>query len=184
MMVFGVAGPGSGGVLGLGSGILGFVSRMNSPLPPTLMIEDFMMARGLQQRALRTGSGPMLYSDFLVQFDALLTEWVATEKRKDKRDWSKSDEEIADWTGHLMLTPDNLLSSHASGPDRVSELEAKRRLLPHIAEFLARRQNEQRLPAETVTLWLTGVLAAWTALVRREWPGKFQGHLEKVRSEL
>ena len=162
----------------------GFHARMSNPLPPVLAVEDFMMARGLQTRALNTGSGAMLYSDFLTKFDALLTEWVATEKRKDKRDWSKPDEEIANWIGHLMLTPDSLLSNHEGRDGRVSEREAKRRLLPHIAAFLERRQSEQRLPVATVSTWLTGVLAAWSALVRRLWPVRFSEHLTRVRSEL
>ena len=78
-------------VFGVGAGGPGFVARMTDPLPPALLLEDFAQARGIQ----KTGTGPTLFSDFLVQFDALLEEGVATEKRKDRRDWSKSDQEIA-----------------------------------------------------------------------------------------
>ena len=53
---------------------------MSNPLPPVLAIEDFMMARGLQMRALRAGTGPTLFSDFLNQFDQMVTDWVATEQ--------------------------------------------------------------------------------------------------------
>ena len=72
----------------------GFLARLSNPLPPVLAIEDFMMARGLQTRALNTGSGPTLFSDFLNQFDQMMTDWVATEKRKDRRDWDKSDDDL------------------------------------------------------------------------------------------
>lgn len=163
----------------------GFFARMTNPLPPNLTVQDFAIARGLQGvRTDKGETGPGLWSDYLNQFDALLTEWVATEKRKDKRDWSKSDEEIAQWIGYLMLTPDHLLSNHEERDGRVSELEAKRRLMPHIAEFLNRRQNANRLPDGVAAQWLLAVLAAWSALVRREWRIRFQGHLTAARSEL
>ena len=154
----------------------GFFARMSNPLPPVLAIEDFMMARGLQMRALNTGSGPTLFSDFLNQFDQMMTDWVATEKRKDRRDWGKSDEEIGHFVGYLMLTPDGNLSE--------KERAAKKKLWPHISEYIQRRQQEKRLNADTINAWLLAVLAAWSALVRREFPGKFREQLAAVRSEL
>jgi len=162
----------------------GFVARLTNPLPPALAIEDFMMARGLQTRALKDGSGATLFSDFLNQFDQLMTDWVATEKHKDKRDWDKSDEEIGAWIGHLMLTPDGQLSATPSGPGRVSEQEAKRRLLPYIADYLARRQAAKRLDSATANAWLRAVLAAWSALVRREFGPRFRNRLQALRQEL
>ena len=89
----------------------GFFARMSNPLPPVLVVEEFAMARDLQRRALNEGSGPTLFSDFLNQFDQMVTDWVANEKNKDARDWEKSDEEIGSWIGHLMLTPDSKLDS-------------------------------------------------------------------------
>jgi len=154
----------------------GFFARMSNPLPPVLAIEDFMMARGLQMRALKTGSGPTLFSDFLNQFDQMMTDWVATEKRKDRRDWDKPDEDIGHFVGYLMLTPDGNLSE--------KELAAKKKLWPHIAEYVQRKQTEKRLNAHTINAWLLAVLAAWSALVRLEFPGKFQEQLAAVRSEL
>ena len=154
----------------------GFLARLSNPLPPVLAIEDFMMARGLQTRALNTGSGPTLFSDFLNQFDQMMTDWVATEKRKDRRDWDKSDEEIGHFMGYLMLTPDGALSD--------KEKAAKQKLWPHIAEYVQRRQTEKRLNADTANAWLLAVLAAWSAMVRRQFPERFHGHLAAVRSEL
>jgi hypothetical protein len=154
----------------------GFFARMSNSLPPVLAIEDFMMARGLQIRALKTGTGPTLFSDFLNQFDQMMTDWVATEKRKDRRDWDKSDEDIGHFVGYLMLTPDGNLSE--------KELAAKKKLWPHLGEYVQRRQQEKRLNADTINAWLLAVLAAWSALVRREFPGKFREQLAAVRSEL
>jgi len=42
---------------------------------------------------------------FLNQFDRMMTDWAATEKRKDQRDWDKLDEDIGHFMGYLMLTP-------------------------------------------------------------------------------
>lgn len=118
----------------------GFLARLSNPLPPVLAIEDFMMAQGLQTRALNTGSGPTLFSDFLNQFDQMMADWVATENRKDRRDWDKSDEDIGHFMGYLMLTPDGALSE--------KERAAKTKLWPHIAEYVQRRQTEKRLNAD------------------------------------
>jgi len=156
--------------------LTGFFVRMSNPLPPVLAVEDFMMARGLQIMALRRGSGPMLWSDFLNQFDQMITDWVATEKRKDRRDWDKSDEDIGHFIGYLLLTPDANLSE--------KENAAKDKLMPHLRDYLERRQKEKRLNSETINAWLLAVLAAWSALVRREFPGRFRGHLAAVRAEL
>ena len=154
----------------------GFFARMTNPLPPVLEVEDFMMARGLQTMALNKGTGPTLFSDFLNQFDDLMTDWVATEKNKDRRDEGKSDEEIGHFMGYLMLTPNSKLSE--------KEKAAKDKLLPHIADYIARRQKAKRLNADTINAWLLAVLAAWSALVRREFPVRFRAHLRAVQTEL
>ena len=162
----------------------GFFARMGNPLPPTLTLLDFQLARDVQQHGLEAGRGPTLFSDFLNQFDQLVVEWVATEKRKDRRDWEKSDEEIGQWIGHLLLSSESQLSDQPSAPGRVSEREARRRLLPHLVEWLQKRQAERRLPNETINRWLLAVLAAWSALVRRELPIAFQAHYVAVAAEL
>jgi len=156
--------------------LTGFFARMGNPMPPVLAVEDFMMARGLQTRALNEGSGPTLFSDFLNQFDQMMTDWVATEKRKDRRDADKPDEEIGHFIGYLLLTPDSKLSD--------KEQKAKAKLLPHLVDYLTRRQTEKRLNVETVNVWLLAVLAAWSALVRREFPDRLRAHLGAQRSEL
>jgi hypothetical protein len=169
----------------------GFFARMSNPLPPVLVVEEFAMARDLQRRALNEGSGPTLFSDFLNQFDQIVTDWVANEKNKDARDWEKSDEEIGSWIGHLMLTPDSKLNSQRSGRVNpvtgkpvLSELEAKHSLMKHIVEYIQRRQTENRLANDQINEWLLAVLAAWSRLVRREFPGRFREHLKVVRGEL
>jgi len=101
---------------------------------------------------------------------------VATEKRKDQRDWDKSDDEIGHFMGYLMLTPDGALSD--------KEKAAKKKLWPHIAEYVQRRQTDKRLSPGTANAWLLAVLAAWSTMVRRQFPERFRGHLAAVRSEL
>jgi hypothetical protein len=169
----------------------GFFARMSNPLPPVLVVEEFAMARGLQKRALNEGTGPTLFSDFLNQFDQMMTDWVANEKDKDARDYDKSDEEIGQWIGHLMLTPDSKLNPNRSGKVNpvtgkpvLSELEAKHSLMKHIVEYIQRRQTEKRLGNDQINAWLLAVLAAWSVLVRREFPGKFREQLKIVRTEL
>ena len=175
----------------MGPFMTGFFARMSNPIPPILHLEDFAMARGLQPRALNEGSGPTLWSDFLNQFDQMVVDWVANEKKKDARDWDKSDEEIGSWIGHLMLTPDSKLNAKPSGrinpvtgqPD-LSELEAKHHLMKHIVDYIQRRQTANRLASDRINEWLLAVLAAWSVLVRREFPGKFREQLKIVRTEL
>ena len=154
----------------------GFLARMSNPMPPVLAVEDFMMARGLQTRAMSQGGGPTLFSDFLNQFDQMMTDWVATEKRKDRRDADKPDEDIGHFIGYLLLTPDANLSDQ--------EQKAKAKLLPHLVDYLTRRQTEKRLNAETINAWLLAVLAAWSALVRREFPDRLRAHLGALRADL
>jgi hypothetical protein len=164
----------------MASGIpAGFKLRMINPIPPVLGVEDFAMARDLQG-----AGGANLFSELANQFDQMMTDWVADEKEKDKRDMGKTDEEIGEWISYLMLTPDSKLSDEPSGPGRVSEREAKHRLLPHIVKYIESRQKDGRLSNETINAWLLAVLAAWSALVRREFVGKLRGHLMGVRQEL
>jgi len=129
----------------------GFFARMTNPVPRVLEVQDFADARYLQTRALQNGTGPMLWSEFVNQFDQMMTDWVANEKDKDRRDYEKSDEEIGSWIGYLMLTPDAKLSAKRSGrvnpvtgKEDMSELEAKKSLMPHIVDYLQRRQTDNR----------------------------------------
>lgn len=152
----------------------GFYSAMNNPIPPVMAIEDFAIVNHMQ---LTDGQrGPNLFSNLLNQFDELMTQWVATEKDKDKRDQGKSDEEIGRWIGHLLLTPDGQLSE--------KERSAKAGFLRHIPQWLEKQQNAKRLSNETVNAWLLAVLAAWKALVLREFPSRFKSSLQQQREVL
>jgi hypothetical protein len=156
----------------------GFFLRLSNPVPPVLSVEDFAMAAGLQ-----SAGGPNLFSGQANQFDQFMTGWVANVKNKDQRDSDKSDEDIGHWIGYLMLTPDSRLSGQPSQPGRVSEREAKRRLLPHIVKYVEEQQQAQRLSPETINAWLQAVLTAWAAMVRREFPERLERNLAAVRSE-
>ena len=90
-----------------------------------------------------------------------------------------------------MLTPDAKLNAKRSGrvnpvtgKEDMSELEAKKSLMPHIVDYIQRRQTDNRLPNDTINAWMLAVLAAWSALVRREFPGRLREHLKVVRGEL
>ena len=162
----------------------GFFARLGNPLPPTLSLKEFQWARDGQQRALESGGGETLFSGSLNDFDQMVKDWVSAKKRHDRRDWEKSDAEIGEWISRLLLTPYSKLSAEPSAPGRVSEREAKRRLLPHVMEWIKQRQAGRSLPPETINRWLLAVLAAWSTLVRRELPAAFQAHYVAVATEL
>jgi hypothetical protein len=148
----------------------GFFAALNNPIPPILGIEDFAIVSHMQAVNARDGQGgPNLFSNLLNQFDALVAEWVATEKHKDKRDWDKSDEEIGHFIGYLLVTPAGKLSP--------KEKAAKAGFLRHLPQWLEKKQQSQRISDDTVNAWLLAVLAAWKALVLREFPGRFAAQL-------
>lgn len=155
----------------------GFFSAMNNPIPPIMAIEDFAIVRHMQQTDVQKGrSGPNLFSNLLNQFDEMMAEWVANEKHKDMRDDGKTDEEIGSWIGYLLMTPDAKLSA--------KELAAKQGFMKHIPQWLNQRQTTKRLSDDTVNGWLLAVVAAWKALVIREFPGRLAAALEKKREVL
>ena len=150
----------------------GFFAALNNPIPPILSVEDFAIVNHMQQTQGRDGqSGPNLFSGLLNQFDDLITEWVATEKHKDQRDWDKSDEEIGHFIGYLLVTPDGKLSP--------KEKAAKAGFMRHIPQWLEKKQTDKRISDDMVNAWLLAVLAAWRALVVREFPARFAAQLNK-----
>jgi hypothetical protein len=56
--------------------------------------------------------------------------------------------------------------------------------MKHIVDYIQRRQTADRLASDRINEWLLAVLAAWSNLVRREFPGKFREQLKTVRTEL
>ena len=152
----------------------GFYAAMNNPVPPIMALEDFAIVNHMQKTDAQTG--PNLFSNLLNQFDELMARWVANEKRKDARDDGKSDEEIGRWIGYLLITPDGQLSA--------KEKAAKEGFMRHVPQWLEAQQQGQRLADATVTAWLLAVLAAWKALVLREFPARFQAALKQQRDVL
>ena len=63
----------------------GFFGRMTNPVPRVLDVQDFADARPADP-GLEEGTGPTLWSEFVNQFDQMMTDWVANEKDKDARD--------------------------------------------------------------------------------------------------
>lgn len=99
-------------------------------------------------------------------------EWVEGGKRRDARDFGKSDEEIADLITYILLT------------DSPSErtLAARTALLPHILNFL-RLGNGHDLSPETIQIWLLAVLEAWRNMIRRDMPVLFRQEFHRAMND-
>jgi hypothetical protein len=120
-----------------------------------------------------------LFQGQLADFDQLILEWVETPenaggKRRDSRDWGKSDEEIAALISYIMLSPN-------PGP---RALAARARLTPHIAAFLEQAQQGNRLDAVTVDVWLRAVLAAWREMFRMRYLAKVRAIVSALGEQL
>jgi hypothetical protein len=142
----------------------GFWLAMRSPFAMEQTVADFQAARAaVSPKDL----GQNLFYQDLQRFDELITEWVATEKRKDARDAGKSDEEIGHFIAYLMLTP----------TPTPRERAAREKLMPHIVDFLQRRQAASRLPAEVVETWLRAVAVAWRIMICAHLPAMLKTEL-------
>jgi len=149
----------------------GFFIRMSSPFIAGHTLAEYQAARSAVKPS---DLGQNLFQKDIAEFEQLMTEWVETEKRKDRRDQGKSDEEIGNFISFLMLTP--------SPTPR--EAAARKKLMPHILDFLQRKQGMSRLNPEVVDAWLRGVLAAWRAMVRAHFQDKFRAALRAATTEL
>lgn len=148
--------------------------QLSTPFPAVMGVGDYAAAR---QAASPTGvapSGPTLFTQQVQEFDDLVTRWVSEEKRHDRRDWGKSDEEIGRWIAYLLLTPDARLSE--------KEQAAKAKLMPHLADYLARQQMGSRLAPEVVSYWLQAVLLQWTAAFPEAFYQRLQAELAALRN--
>lgn len=150
----------------------GFNLRMRSPFPPATSLAQFQAAgQAVQARDLSQN----LFLGEVQNFEEMLLEWVANEKNKDRRDAGKSDAEIAGLISWIML------GQHAPGTKAAA---AQAKLTPHIADFIARQNQQNRLDAVTVDRWLRAVLQAWRLLVLTQLPQKFKRELRATRGEL
>jgi hypothetical protein len=149
----------------------GFFLRMRSPFLGVQTLADYQAAKGVVTPADR---GLSLFQKDVTAFEELMQDWVREEKHKDQRDAGKSDEEIAMFLSYIMLTPN----------PTARELAARAKLMPHIVDFLQRKQAEARLAAPLVDTWLRAVLCAWRNLVGRLFPELFREQLKAARGEL
>lgn len=155
----------------------GFALRMKSPFPP-------MQTLG-QMQALGQAVDPRdLYQNLflgqLQEFEELLTEWVATEKDKGRKDAGKTDEEIARFISMALIGPEDLIVRSGKNKGRL----VRDVFAPHIAAFLAKKQISNRLSDATVNDWLRLVLAAWRQLVKSQFAPKLRAELGKASGEL
>jgi len=137
----------------------------------------------------------------LPEFKELILLWVETPegeggKAKDSRDADKTDDEIAEHVAGVML-----------GSNKGAQ-EARRRLLPHILQWLKDHGADfgldpkdigeshagapgfldfisgQGLDPAVVDVWLRAVLEAWKVMVLAGFPERFRQELVKMRDEL
>ncbi len=146
--------------------------QMRSPFagdsPDQVLDSARAAAAALTPKEIVATRGLGLFLQPVENFETLILEWVrgplrtATDaetglpypeelaKRKDARDWGKTDEEVARFISRLMLTPDPTDGERA----------AREKLEPHIAKFIANRLAGE-LGEAVAEIWLKAVLAAW-----------------------
>lgn len=157
--------------------------RLAMRTPVALRASDFTVKdfQGAHSAVSGADLNQNLFLKDLVAFEAMMAEWVATEKNKDQRDAGKTDEDIGNFIAYALLTD-------AGGQMVVKEGKNKGRLvrdvfLPHIVEWLKKKQAAPVAP-EIIEAWLRTVLAAWTEMVRAYFPGRFRAALGTARAEL
>jgi hypothetical protein len=158
----------------------GFILQMRTPFGEAMTVEDATRARSVVNPVDRIHgpAGGNLFLGSVDRFEAMVTEWVAEEKDKDKRDMYhgafKPDWEIGAFISWILLAPN-------PSPKRRKAIDA---LMPHIADFIRRKQEEDRLDVATSEAWLKAVLAAWCKMVRVHFGAIFKAELDKQRSDL
>lgn len=170
----------SAGLAGMTLGL-----KMRSPFdansPDQLMGDVRAAAASLTPKEIVETRGLSLFMKQVESFEAMVLEWVQgdmpgdglpypdeTGKHKDARDWGKTDEEVARFISHLLLTPD----------PTEGELAAREKLEPHIAKYIANRLSGQ-LSGAIVEIWLKAVMAAWRAMLSSGYPGKLTAVLRR-----
>jgi hypothetical protein len=139
-----------------------------------LTLTEAQTARALN-RANELGLG--LFDKPLFTFEELILKWVQTPeeeggKKRDHRDWGKTDEEVATLISRIMLTP---------GVERGSGLdEARKKLMPHIVAWLQQNENQPLSPV-TIDLWLRAVLAGWREMVKLYFPSMLKHELRGMK---
>lgn len=155
----------------LGGDRTGFAIAMHAPGEPLrTALQDARTGYAVSTPIERAQG---LFAASIGNMESLILEWVSTPedeggKRRDARDWGKSDEEIAGLIAYIMLSP-NL------GPKGQAAREG---LQPHIEAFIRQKLDAQHgVTPQTSDLWLRAVLTAWRAWVGPRW-------LERVRQNL
>jgi hypothetical protein len=163
--------------------------QMRSPFagnsPDQVLDSARAAAAALTPKEIVATRGLSLFLQPVENFERLILEWVRGDlrdnsdgsqepypdelaKRKDARDWGKTDEEVARFISRLMLTPDPTDGERA----------AREKLEPHIAKFIANRLVEE-LNEAVAEVWLKAVLAAWRAMLRAVYPEQLHITLQR-----
>jgi hypothetical protein len=154
----------------------GLMLQMRSPFPG---LRDRIEEARAAHLALNLGDlSSNLFLAQVQEFEDLILDWVQTPedeggKKRDHRDWGKSDEEIAHLISYIMLSP-NLGEKGKA---------AREALTPHIAAFLMQKQMD-RLDGIVVDRWLRVVLAAWRELIITRYPAMLRAELRAAKGSL
>lgn len=149
----------------------GFVLNARKPFLAPVREPVTVASAGAAQAAISPfDRGMSLFQKSAEEFEQMVVEWVETVKHKDRRDWGKTDEEIAHFITEALLSPYGAQWLVREGPNKGRTVREV--FLPHITEFIRAKQAEQDhgLTQETLAGWLQAVLVAWRALVREQMP--------------
>ncbi len=125
--------------------------------------------------------GQDLFSQSVNELDELVAVWVATEKDKDKRDWSKTDEEIAHFIVQALTTPFGHTWVVRAGKNKGRLVHDV--FLPHIVAWLQKQQAAPIAP-EIIHAWLLIVRDGWREMFRAQFPALVREELRAARTEL
>lgn len=160
--------------------------KMRSPFtekaPDKVLDSARAAAAALTPKEMVETRGLSLFLQPVENFEAMILEWVQggsltgddlpypdeLQKRKDARDWGKTDEEVARFISHLMLAPD----------PTDGEQKARAALEPHIAKYIANRLAGQ-LNEALAEVWLKAVMAAWRAMLCSVYPERLHTVFKK-----
>jgi len=120
------------------------------------------------------------------ELEQAVTDWVEQEKNWDPDlDGPKNDATVyqkAQWILRLLQVPAGSLSRTPVQAGDMSELDARKSLLPRLADYLmarTRQSDGSQLDPLTARLWLNAVLATWGSLVRSGYRAKVVEALKK-----
>lgn len=160
----------------MAAGERGFVLRLAAPRSKLATLLE-------QAQLARAGTNKIdprdLFGAQIAAFETLVLEWVETPeeeggKRRDARDWGKTDEEIAHLISYIMLSP-NL---------GMQGLRARAALTPHLRAFIHQKMagEGRNIDPALVHAWMRAVLISWREWIRVRFPQRVRDALQGGRA--